>query len=105
MRQCFKEAGLADGYGEDVVAWWDRLAGRFRGAKDYQYTEIGRRGERLSFDHEYSWTARNGNHCPPVAAKFNNAVFNLRKRHHAHHLITAVMQAPVRQCFIVMVNR
>ena len=56
VRQCFKEAGLTEEHSEDVVAWWDRLAGRFRGAKDYQYTEIGRRGERLSFLREFSRT-------------------------------------------------
>lgn len=56
VRQCFKEAGLADGYDADIVEWWDRLAGRYRSVKDYKYTEIGRQGERLSCDHEYSRT-------------------------------------------------
>lgn len=56
VRQCFKEAGLATGYAEEIVTWWDRLASRFRGAKDYLYTEIGRRGERLSYHREYSRT-------------------------------------------------
>jgi hypothetical protein len=56
VRQCFKEAGLAAGNSKEVVAWWDRLASRFRGVKDFQYTKIGREGERLSYVREYSRT-------------------------------------------------
>ncbi len=56
VRQCFKEAGLAERHDADVVEWWDRLAAEYRGAGSYQYTEIGRRGERLSCEREFSRT-------------------------------------------------
>ena len=56
VRQCFKEAGLAEGHDPGVVEWWDRLAGKYRGAGFCQYTEIGRRGERLSCEEEFSRT-------------------------------------------------
>lgn len=54
--QCFKEAGLTEGHDSDVVEWWDRLAAKYRGEGSYLYTEIGRRGERLSCEHEFSRT-------------------------------------------------
>lgn len=56
VRQCFKEAGLAEAHDTDVVEWWDRLAAKYRGVGSYQYTEIGRRGERLSCEWEFSRT-------------------------------------------------
>jgi len=77
VRQCFKEAGLAEGYGEDIVEWWDRLAGKFRGAKDYQYTEIGRRGERLSVQREYS---RTGTEPHWIALEDSDAGYDLVSR-------------------------
>ena len=77
VRQCFKEAGLTEGYGEDIVEWWDRLAGRFRGAKDYQYTEIGRRGERLSFHRELS---RTGIEPQWLALEYSDAGYDLISR-------------------------
>jgi len=56
VRQCFNEAGLVAGNEKDVVEWWDRLAAKYRGVASYQYTEIGRRGERLSCEREFSRT-------------------------------------------------
>lgn len=56
VRQCFKEAGLAEAHDTDVVEWWDRLAAKYRGVGSYQYAEIGRRGERLSCEWEFSRT-------------------------------------------------
>lgn len=77
VRQCIKEAGLSQGYGQDVVEWWDRLAGKFRGAKDYLYTEIGRRGERLSYQREYS---RTGAEPKWIALEESDAGYDLVSR-------------------------
>lgn len=58
VRQCFKEAGLVEGHDPDVVEWWDRLSEKYRGAGFFQYTEIGRHGERLSCEAEYLRTGQ-----------------------------------------------
>jgi hypothetical protein len=52
IRQLFVESGMAYGYEEDVVAWWDQLATDARRVRDDAMTEIGRKGERLSFQYE-----------------------------------------------------
>lgn len=54
--QCFREADLTESYDAEVVAWWDNLANLCRVEKDYQKTETGRRGERLSYLYELSRT-------------------------------------------------
>jgi uncharacterized protein DUF3883 len=58
VAQVFLEAGLIDGTEEDVVAFWDVLAARARGLRDARLTDVGRRGERLSFEHELRRTGR-----------------------------------------------
>lgn len=52
-KQCFKESGLLEmppPY--RVVEWWDRLASKARGLHRDINSEIGRKGERLSIEHE-----------------------------------------------------
>lgn len=50
--QCFKEAGLLDGYEQNVIEWWDKLAASVRGLHEDENLRIGRIGERLSFEYE-----------------------------------------------------
>jgi len=50
--QCLRESGLFDSSEQDVINWWDKIAGWFRGQRDEARTETGRRGERLSFNFE-----------------------------------------------------
>ena len=56
--QCFREAGLLDGHCEAVVRWWDELAARYREDRAILFVEIGRKGERLSFNYEFSRTGK-----------------------------------------------
>lgn len=56
IRQVFVEAGLAYGDDEETVRFWDGLAARARGLRDDVLTEIGRRGERLTLQHERNRT-------------------------------------------------
>ena len=56
IKQCFKEALLFAPPSNDVVEWWDRLAGIMREQSARRLMEIGRRGERLSMDYEANRT-------------------------------------------------
>ncbi len=56
--QCFAEAELIASYSDEVVRWWDALAARARGQRSETLLEIGRRGERLSFQYERKRTGR-----------------------------------------------
>ena len=58
IKQCFREAGLAEGYDESVVAFWDSIAAQSRGRSSDTMLKIGRTGERLSVDHETKRTGR-----------------------------------------------
>ena len=75
--QCFREAGLLDGQDEDVVSWWDELAGRFRAVQDEAYLQIGRKGERMSIEWEHKRTG-----VPPrwIALEFNDAGYDIVSR-------------------------
>jgi hypothetical protein len=57
-RQCFNEAGLSDGYDQEIVAFWDRAANLSRGRTNDILLEIGRKGERLSIAFEIERTGR-----------------------------------------------
>lgn len=57
VAQALVEAGVAEGIGDDIVAFWDHLAAMARGQKDDRLLAIGRTGERLTIAHE---TARTG---------------------------------------------
>lgn len=68
LAQIMVEAGLASGYDDEVVAFWDALAARARGLRDASLAEIGRKGERLTILHEEArtglkpkWVAVNNN--------------------------------------------
>lgn len=50
--QLMSEAYLAEGYDDEVVEFWDRLATIARGQTDIHLSEIGRRGERLTLAYE-----------------------------------------------------
>ncbi len=52
IKQCFQEAGLCEGTGEDVVEWWDKLANASRGYWQEELLARGRVGERLSINFE-----------------------------------------------------
>lgn len=69
VRQVLVEAGLAYGEDEETVAFWDGLAARARGSRDAFLSEIGRRGERLTVNHE---AARTGQ-CPKWVALDSSA--------------------------------
>lgn len=69
VAQVMVEAGLANGYGDDVVAFWDELAARARGLRDASLSRIGRKGERLTISHE---TARTGREPKWVAINNNS---------------------------------
>jgi len=56
IRQVIVESGLAYDDDEDAVAFWDGLAARARGSRDASLAEIGRRGERLTVEHERTRT-------------------------------------------------
>lgn len=72
--QCFREAGLLAGDDDDVVAWWDELACRYRAAQDEVYVEIGRRGEKLTVDLE----ARRTRRAPQwIALEYSNAGYDV----------------------------
>lgn len=58
VQQVFAESGMAYGYDDDIVAWWDSLATRARRVRDDALTEIGRQGERCSLKYERNRTGR-----------------------------------------------
>ncbi len=58
VKQCFKEANLLDIYDDDVINWWDELAAIARGKQYDDKVEIGRIGEKLSFDYEKQRTGK-----------------------------------------------
>jgi hypothetical protein len=58
ISQVCREAGLAAGTSADVVAFWDLLAARARGLHDVRLNETGRKGERLTLQHEEKRTGR-----------------------------------------------
>jgi hypothetical protein len=58
FRQTVSEAYLAEGYEDDVIAFWDLLAGIARGQRGATLSQIGRRGERLTLQYEKLRTGR-----------------------------------------------
>ena len=58
VAQIMVEAGLANGYEDEVVAFWDELAARARGLRDAALSRIGREGEKLTISHEETRTGR-----------------------------------------------
>jgi hypothetical protein len=58
IAQVFVEAGLAHGFDDEIVAFWDEIAARARGQRGARLTGIGRAGERLTIAHERERTGR-----------------------------------------------
>jgi hypothetical protein len=56
--QCFKECGLFGELTGELIKFWDKLSLAYRNFSQIKMTEIGRTGEKLSFDHEFSRTGR-----------------------------------------------
>ena len=54
--QCFEEAGLLGPLSEEIVGWWDSLAGLMREAHSRALLEVGREGERQSVSYEQNRT-------------------------------------------------
>lgn len=58
IKQCFEEAGLADGETNEIVNWWDTYSKLGRNTKRDNNIEVGRKGEKLSLDLEQERTKR-----------------------------------------------
>lgn len=58
VAQVIAEADLADGDSDDVVQFWDEMAGLARGQKNLRLNQIGRRGEKLTIAYEVRRTNR-----------------------------------------------
>lgn len=52
IRQCLHDAGLLDGTDPHTVQWWDSLSIAARTESQHGLLNIGRFGERLSFEYE-----------------------------------------------------
>lgn len=53
IRQCFKSAHLFDDEPDQMtIEWWDELSQLIRAEKDAKKVQIGREGEKLSYDYE-----------------------------------------------------
>lgn len=74
IKQCFKEARLFDCPPEEIIDWWDILAGIMREQSGREKLEIGRRGERLSLDFERE---RTGQHPKWMAVETNFAGYDV----------------------------
>jgi hypothetical protein len=58
VRQCFSEAGLFEEINDELIHIWDRLALASRNYTQKRLTEIGRIGEKLSYDFELQRTGK-----------------------------------------------
>lgn len=56
VAQCFKDSGLFDQLNDEIILFWDKLALAYRNYSQKKMTEIGRAGEKLSFDYEWERT-------------------------------------------------
>ena len=59
LRFCFRAAGLMqEEISDDVLTWWDEMSQELRGNQSERRVEIGRVGERLTIQYEYSRVGR-----------------------------------------------
>jgi hypothetical protein len=58
VAQCFKECGLFDALTDDLIHFWDKMALAYRNYSQKRMTEIGRVGEKLTFEYEWKRTGR-----------------------------------------------
>ena len=72
--QCLEEAGLLDSVQDEIVRWWDELALRGRAERESRLLEIGRIGEKLSFDFE---ERRTGVRPKWIALEYTDAGYDL----------------------------
>jgi hypothetical protein len=72
--QCFKECGLFGELSDELINFWDKISLAYRNYSQIRMTEIGRTGEKLSYEHELSRTGR-----PPLwqAVESNLAGYDL----------------------------
>lgn len=77
-RQCFEIAGLFTSHDDDVVSWWDECSRIIRPLTDSAKLEIGRRGERLTFERELAVCVPQGLRPAWVALDDNTAGFDVR---------------------------
>ncbi|MDQ2718878.1 MAG: DUF3883 domain-containing protein [Bacteroidota bacterium] len=56
--QCFKECGLFGQLTDELIQFWDKLSLAYRNYSQKRMTEIGRAGEKLSFDYEFKRTGK-----------------------------------------------
>lgn len=72
--QCFKECGLFGELTGELIKFWDKLSIAYRNYSQIRMTEIGRMGEKLSFDYELNRTG-----TPPLwqAIESNLAGYDL----------------------------
>ncbi len=75
--QCFREAAILDSLDEDVIAWWDQAAARYRQDRDLSRIETGRKGERLSYLYELNRTGRKPYW---IALEFEGAGYDLKSQ-------------------------
>jgi hypothetical protein len=54
--QCFKECGLFGKLTDELIRFWDKLALAYRNYSQIRMTEIGRAGEKLSYEYERNRT-------------------------------------------------
>jgi hypothetical protein len=79
-RQCFRSAHLLDDLPvEDVVIWWDKIAGVMRFSIDQEKRIIARNAERLTVDHELARLKKLGIDLAPkwVAIDDNGAGYDV----------------------------
>jgi hypothetical protein len=58
VRQCFREANLFSEPTDEIVSWWDKYSKISRKTRRDSNLETGRRGEKLSIEHERWRTQR-----------------------------------------------
>lgn len=58
VAQCFRESGLFDDLADDLINYWDKLSLAYRNYSQRKMVEIGRAGEKLSFNHEWQRTGQ-----------------------------------------------
>jgi hypothetical protein len=77
-RQCFEIAGLFSEHDETVVSWWDECSALVRSSADSSKIDVGRRGERLSFQRELDFCEPHGLDPVWVALDDNTVGFDVR---------------------------
>lgn len=74
VSQCFREAGILDTIEPEAICWWDELAARYRQTRNAVRVEVGRTGERLSYEYELD---RTGKAPSWIALEYEGAGYDL----------------------------